>query len=77
MQGQSDLDDASMSLQQIFQTVVLAFNNDEVVLNLPEEAYNIPNFDSIDLNDMSRIRISRDCMLQNIGNYIMSACSIS
>ncbi len=53
VQGRSDLDDVSMSLQQIFQTVVLAFNNDEVVLNLPEEAYDIPNFDSIDLNDMS------------------------
>ena len=74
VQGRSDLDDVSMSLQQIFQTVGLAFNNEEVILNLPDEAYDIPNFDSIDLNDMSRIRISRDCMLQIIGNYIMSAC---
>jgi len=35
------LDDPTYSLKQIFQTVTFAFNNEKIVFDLPDEAYDI------------------------------------
>ena len=58
----TDLDDGAMSIQHTYNLIVLAFNNKEVICELPPEAYDIPNIKCIDVNDSTRIRITRDYM---------------
>ena len=48
-------------MQQMFQLVALAFNNEHVVIDTPEEAADIAHSETIDLNDMSQMRITCDC----------------
>ena len=54
------LDNPSLSLKQIFVEVVLAFNNDEIIIDLPDGALDLEHIDLLDANDQSRIRIQRD-----------------
>ena len=63
--SRSDIDDISMSLERMFQMVAIAFNNENVHLTIPEEGYDVPNIELIDLNDPTRIRITRDWMWCN------------
>ena len=57
----ADLDDVSMTLEQMFQQIALSFNNEDILLELPQEAYDVHDFDLIKLNDPNRIKITRDC----------------
>ena len=59
---QSDIDDISMSIERMFQLVSISFNNEMVTIEMPDEAYDVPNIELIDLNDPTRIRITRDWM---------------
>lgn len=56
------LDDPAFSLPQIYQTIAFAFNNDKIVVKLPNEACDVGGIDNVDPNDKSRIRITRDWM---------------
>ena len=58
----ADLDNGAMSIQHMYHLIVLVFNNEEVICELPPEAYDIPNIECIDVNDSMRIRITHDCM---------------
>ena len=50
-----------LSLQQIFTPIALFFNNDNVNILLPLDAYNVDGIEEIDANNKTRIRITRDC----------------
>ena len=54
------LDSSALSIPQIFADIRLVFNNEEVVVTLPELANDLENIDLIDANDPSRISIDRD-----------------
>ena len=54
------IDDPSLNFPEMFQNLAFAFNNEEVVVTLPEGAFDLPNIEEIDANDMTRIRIIRD-----------------
>ena len=55
------LDDPAFSLQQIFQTIAFAFNNEKMIIKLPNDACDVGGIENVDPNDMARIRITRDC----------------
>ena len=61
VQTRADLDDSRMSIQQIFQYIALSFNNEEVIVDFLDEFYDVPGWEAINLNDTTRIRITRDC----------------
>ena len=54
------LDSPALSLPQIFADIYLAFNNDNILIQLPDAANNLENIHSLDPNDQSRISIDRD-----------------
>ena len=54
-------DDPKMLLKSIFTKLANNFNNDNYDLALPLNAMNVKGFESLDPNDMARIRIHRDC----------------
>lgn len=54
------LENPSLSLRQIFIEIVLAFNNGEIVVTLPNEAYDLEYIHFLETNDESRISIERD-----------------
>ena len=45
----------------MFQTLVLDYNNEEVVVDLPADAEELDNHMTLDPNDISRMKILRDC----------------
>ena len=49
-----------MSIKQIFVELTMAFNNDEVMVTIPQDDYDLDNIDSLDPNDGSRIYILGD-----------------
>ena len=55
------LDDPQYSLKQIFQTVAFSFNNEKLHIEIPNEAYDVDGIMNINANDLSRIKITRDC----------------
>ena len=59
--NRTHLDDPAFSLPKIYQTIAFAFNNDKIVVNLPNEACDVGGIQNVDPNDMARIRITRDC----------------
>ena len=59
--NRNDLNDPGLSPRGIFQVLSLNFNNNEIILELPDEAVDIDGYDGLNPNDMSRIRIQRDC----------------
>ena len=61
VRNRADLDDVSMTLEQMFQQIALSFNNEDILLELPQEAYDVNDFDLINLNDPNCIKITRDC----------------
>ena len=54
------LDDPALSLKRIFVEIAMAFNNEEVEVELPEGAYDIEYIHLLDPNDTDRIIIQRD-----------------
>ena len=49
----------------MFQNLAFAFNNDEINITLPEASYYLPMIEEIDPNDITRIRIIRDCKVHS------------
>ena len=46
--------------QKIFQSIVFAFNNEKIDIDLLDDAYDLDNIGEFDCNDFSRIRMIRD-----------------
>lgn len=61
------LDDTALHLPELFQQLAFAFNNEDIQVILPSNAYDLPLIEEIDPNDIGRIRIIRDGM----GNYLV------
>ena len=55
------LDNPELSLQHMFSELALSFNNQEVEVSIPKDAYNLQYIHLLDANDMDRITIQRDC----------------
>ena len=49
-----------MNTQQVFATIALTFNNEEVLI--PDGKHDLQHIETIDLNDQFQIKIQRDCM---------------
>ena len=54
------LDDPELSLKQMFVELALGFNNEDLVVQLPDNAYDLQYVHLLDANDCSRIAIQRD-----------------
>ena len=54
------LDSPELSLKHMFGELSLRFNNEDIVVNMPEEAYDLEYIHLIDANDSDRISIPRD-----------------
>ena len=52
----------ALNCPQMFQNLAFAFNNEDVKVTIPDDAYDLENIEEIDPNDITRIRIHRDCM---------------
>ena len=59
--NREQLDNPELSLKQMFMNLALAFNNEEVVITLPDDAFDLENSEMLDPNDRGRISINRDC----------------
>ena len=57
----NQIDDVEFHPKRIYQFVALGFNNDTIFIELPTGLYNLHSIGGIDINDMDRIRITRDC----------------
>ena len=55
------LDDPALSLKQMFQNIAVEFNNDDIMVELPADAFDMDCIVDINPNDYSRMRITRDC----------------
>ena len=55
------LDDPALHYAEMFQLLAFAFNNESVIVLLPQDAYDLPLIEEINLNDPERIIIIRDC----------------
>ena len=58
--NREQLDSPALSIPQIFADICLAFNNDDIIIKLPDTANDLENIDLLDPNDESRISIDRD-----------------
>ena len=61
VQGRRDLDDPALSTKGIFQLLSLDFNNNEIKIELPDEAADVDGADELNPNDILRTRVRRDC----------------
>ena len=61
VKSREDLDNTSLSLKQIFLQAGLAFNNEYIAADIPEEAYDLEYIHLLDPNDETRMRFDRDC----------------
>ena len=51
------LDNPGLSLKQISFELTLAFKNDELMVTIPQNAYDLENIDSLNPNDQSRVAL--------------------
>ena len=58
--NRAQLDSTDLSINQIHADLALVFNNEDIVMNLPEDAYYLENINLLNPNDKSRISIERD-----------------
>ena len=58
--SRDSLDNPGLSIKQIFVELTLSFNNDDVLVTVPQDAYDLDNIDSLNPNDERRISIMRD-----------------
>jgi len=56
----AQLDSPALSIPQIFADIRLAFNNEDIIINLPDASNDLENIELLDANDASRISIDRD-----------------
>ena len=62
-EGHKDLtgmDDPAMSLANIFRSLSFDFANEEIVIELPDNAVDIQGIEGLDPNDAVRMKIERD-----------------
>ena len=52
-----------LSIMGIFTRILFDFNNEEIIIELPENAGDVERVDCLDANDLARIRIERYCRL--------------
>jgi len=55
------IDDPVFNMKQMFQNVCFQFNNERVVVELPPDYCAMDDTYGLDANDITRIRIMRDC----------------
>ena len=56
------LDDGSMQPKHIFQELTFDFCNELIRVELPKNSVDVEGFETLNPNDITRIRIHRDCM---------------
>ena len=59
--GINGIYDPAISLKQIYYLIQLYINNDEIIIMLPDDAYDLENIEEINPNYPNRIFIPRDC----------------
>ena len=64
------IDNPNLNNTQMFQNLAFSFGNEEVVITLPEESCDLDRIEEINPNDITRIRIMRDCKLFVLNQYI-------
>ena len=65
------IDDPNLNNTQMFQNLAFSFGNEEVVITLPEEACDLDRIEEINPNDITRIRITRDCKVYVFNQYLL------
>ena len=55
------LNSSELSISGIFTRILFDFHNEDIVVVLPKNAGDVDGVDDLDPNDMTRIRIDRDC----------------
>ena len=58
--NRSAIDDPQFSMKQMFMQLTLAFNNEDVVITMPDAANDLENIELLNPNDENRITIQRD-----------------
>ena len=58
------LDDPSLSLTGIFQKLCFQFNNEDYIVQLPDNADDVEGSDTFNPSDFARIHIHRECKYQ-------------
>ena len=56
------LDDNALQPKQIFQKLTFDFCNELIHVDLPPNSIDVEGWETLNANDLSRIRIHRDCM---------------
>ena len=54
------MDDPTMSLANIFRSLCFGFANEDIVIDLSDNACDIKGIDNLDPNDPNRMKINRD-----------------
>ena len=68
--NRAQLYSTELSLNIIFVDLALAFNNEEIIVKLPDDAYDLKNISLLEPNDESRISIER------VRKYFYHFCNI-
>ena len=55
------IDDHVFNMKQMFQNVCFQFNNERIVVELPPDYYAMGDMYGLDANNITKIRIMRDC----------------
>ena len=55
------IDDPNFSPKQIFQTIASSYNNESIHIKLQDDINDVDGIEEIDINNISRIMITRDC----------------
>ena len=54
-------DDPTYIISQIYQSIALDVNDERIVIDIPSDAYDVNTIEDINPNDISCIRIDRNC----------------
>lgn len=57
----AQMDSPELSISGIFTSLLFDFGNEDIVIELPENAADVDGVEGLDPNDMLRIRMDRDC----------------
>ena len=55
------IDDPVFNMKQMLQNVCFQFNNERIVVELPPDYYAMGDIYGLDANNITKIRIMRDC----------------
>ena len=62
--SRAGLDDLALSPAGIFQKLWFQFNNDDIIVQLPDNVDDVDGSDALDANDFARLNINCDCRYQ-------------